>query len=188
MELDRVVIQWSGAQVVGGGVTVLHFAGDSGVPGVGAIGNALTAFRDHIPTGVSFYIPSGGDKIEDTTGELVGVWDSGGDSGGNGTGAATAAAGAGACISWKTGGIVNGKKLRGRTFIVPLPTADYDNQGSLTPACVAALNTLADAIQASGPLAIWHRPTKSAPASGNSYGVIAHSVRDKVAMLRSRRD
>lgn len=188
MQLARIVLQWSGAPVVGGGVTVLHFAGDAGTPDPAAIKGAFQAIAAGMPSSVSITVPDSGDVIEDTTGELVNVWSSTGGGTFTGTNVGNVAAGVGACITWLTGGIINGKRLRGRTFIVPLSNNSYGTDGTLEPSMLANLETLASGLQASGPLAVWHRPTSAGASDGNSYGVVSHRIRDKVAILTSRRD
>lgn len=190
MQLHRVVIQWSGAQIRGQAVTVLHYDGSSSPapPTAGEIGGAFGPFMGNFPSGVSVTFPGTGDTIEDTTGALVGTWSTGASVTTTGGGVATAAAGVGAVVTWNTGGIVNGRRLRGRTFLVPLCTAAYANDGTLSDTSYSALQTFAAALMATGPLAVWHRPTTAGGSDGNSYGVTAYRARDKVAMLKSRRD
>lgn len=191
--LNRVVLRWAGPQVKGNAVTVLHYDGsDNAAPPVAAIQAAFQAQNTKFPTGVTVTVPASGDRIDDTTGELVGVWSVGSEAVATMGGPATAAAGVGACITWNTGGIVNGskgpRKLRGRTFLVPLSTANYQDDGTIATGALSELQTLANALQASGPLAVWHRPTTVGGSDGNSYGVISNTVRDHVAFLSSRRD
>lgn len=187
--LHRVVIAWAGTSVVGSAVNVLHYsASDNAAPPVAAIKSAFSAAANMLPAGVTLTIPGSGDTIDDTTGELVSVWS---DAGGGAVAAAgipAAVGGVGACIGWTTGGIVNGRKLRGRTFIAPLDGAAWDGDGTLKPNYVVNLTTLGNALMAAGPLAVWHRPTSKGASDGNSYGVISCKVRDKAAYLSSRRD
>ena len=194
MQLHRVVATWQGPQIQGAAVSVLHFAGDNPLNSVSAIKSAFDTLGPLLPPGVIITTPSSGDTIEDTTGALVNAWSATG--GGTTTGSAgttRTAAGAGACVTWETGGIVvgpsgRGRRLRGRTFIVPLQVDYYDDDGTLRSNCVTTLNSFATAMRAAGPLAVWHRPTTTGGSDGNSYGVINHRVRDKVAFLKSRRD
>lgn len=191
--LNRLVISWEGSMVVGSAVSVLHFDGsDNAAPPVAAIKTAFSNATLMFPSGLNIVIPNTGDQIESTTGNLSGVWSTTG--GGTVAGGNTVppAAGVGACIGWTTGGIVNGtkgpRKLRGRTFLVPLSTAVYESNGTLSTSALTSLQTLADAIRTSGPLGVWHRPTTPGGTDGNSYGVQSGRVRDKVAYLSSRRD
>lgn len=188
MQLARVEVAWSGAGVNGAAVNVLHYAADVGDPDSGAISAAYVELRPILNTSTSVTIPNSGDVIEDTTGTLVRPWTSTLGGTALGTAAFNPAAGVGAVVGWTTGGIIDGRRLRGRTFIVPLATVAYDADGTLTTTAIAALEDFANALMASGPLAVWHRPTTSGGSDGNSYGVIGFRVRDKVAVLRSRRD
>lgn len=191
--LNRVVIEYTGGAVVGRSCTVLHYsASDNAAPPVAAIRAAFDAAKALFPTSLVITVPGSGDVINDVDGSLVGVWSAVPPASVAGTGSDFFAAGVGACIGWSTGGIVPGKKgprkLRGRTFVVPLATANYDQQGTILDGAVGVINTLAGALQAAGPLAIWHRPNPTLALAGNSYGVVSHRVRDKVAYLSSRRD
>lgn len=189
MQLCRVVVEWAGPPVEGRAVNVLHFAGDAGIPDPADIKTAYQALLGGIPPNVTLTIPNAGDTIEDTTGTLVDVWSSTGGGTITGTAASTGvAAGVGACVGWLTGGIIAGKKLRGRTFIVPIAAGEYEFDGTLNGAEITRLNTFATSLMASGPLAVWHRPTTPGGSDGNSYGVISYKVRDHVAYLSSRRD
>jgi hypothetical protein len=191
--LYRVVLAWSGAPVVGSAVTVLHFDGSNqSAPPVAGI---LTAMQNLIPAlanNVTVTLPGSGDKIDDRTGALTGVWAGSGAGSITGAGGSASAAGVGACIGWTTGGIVNGskgpRKLRGRTFIVPLHNACYEANGTLVQGTINNLTAFASGLMAAGPLAIWHRPTTPGGVDGNSYAVLSSKVRDKVAYLSSRRD
>jgi hypothetical protein len=191
--LHRLVLSWSGPQITGSAVSVLHWSGsDNSAPPVAAVLAAFNAQKTSFPSGVTMTVPNSGDSIDDSTGALTGVWSAAGGGAVGMTGLSACAAGVGACIGWTTGGIVIGKrgprKLRGRTFLVPLQKDAYDGSGTLDQNTQTGLQTLANALQAAGPLAIWHRPSAAGASDGNSYGVISARVRDKVAYLSSRRD
>lgn len=193
--LHRVVLTWTGPSVVGAAVTVLHYsASDNTAPPVAGILSAInTPLTQALPVGVVVTVPNEGDTIDDRTGSLVGTWATTGGGSVTGAGGQKAAAGVGACIGWTTGGIVvgaggKGRKLRGRTFIVPLHTDCYESNGTLLNGIRDTLDSMAAGLQSAGPLAVWHRPTTKGGSDGNSYGVIQHKVRDKVAFLSSRRD
>lgn len=191
--LHRVVCSWQGPQIQGAAVTVLHYsASDNPAPPTAAIAAAFDAMKQAMPVGITVTVPGSGETIDDTTGHLTGIWSTAQPAAVAFSGAQVCAAGVGACVSWTTGGIVPGKKgprrLRGRTFIVPVPTASYDGNGNLSAAATDAYANFAAALQAAGPLAVWHRPTTVGGSDGNSYGVVAHNVSRKVAFLKSRRD
>lgn len=192
--LHRVIVSYSGGNVVGTAVNVLHFsASDNAAPPLAAIRAAFNAAAGIFTNSTTIDFPSSGDTIDDTTGHLIGVWSvTPQPASVVGSQPGASAAGVGACIGWTTGGIVNGskgpRKLRGRTFLVPLSSGAYDVNGHLTSFAITTAQTLADSIMGAGPLAVWHRPTTKGGSDGNSYGVGAARVRNKVAYLSSRRD
>jgi len=194
MKLHRVVVSWSGAGIVGTAVNVLHFDGsEQAAPPIAAIRGAYDAMHTAFPAGVVIQVPNTGDSIEDTTGALDGVWAGPAQLSVGGSNIGANAAGVGACIGWTTGGIVTGasgrpRKVRGRTFLVPVHKDTYDNDGTFQQGWMDILRAGANALQAAGGLAVWHRPTTAGGSDGNSYGVISNRVRDKVAYLSSRRD
>lgn len=95
----------------------------------------------------------------------------------------------GASITWNTPAIAKGRRLRGRTFVVPLGGTMYDLNGTLSSQAVNFLTNAATALigDGTGPQAvIWSRPVNGA---GGSIGTIdAFRVPDRAAVLRSRRD
>lgn len=191
--MHRVVVEWTGGAVVGRSVTVLHFDGtEQAAPPVAAIRSAFQIIQPNLPTGTTITVPGQGDSIETTTGALNGVWSALQPAAVVGPAGQTSAAGVGACVTWNTGGIVPGKKgprkLRGRTFLVPLSTGVYDSDGTLLSSALTTINAYATAMLGTGGFGIWHRPTTPGGTNGNSYGVISYKVRDKVAFLSSRRD
>lgn len=193
MHLFRVVLTWAGPQVVGNSVTVLHYDGSNqSAPPVASILAAFDPLKPVLPTALTVTVPNTGDIIDDVDGSLQGIWSASGGGTKGMTGTAPCAAGVGACIGWQTGGIVNGtkgpRKLRGRTFIVPMSSDSYDAQGTLSTVAQTQLESFASQLQAAGPMGIWHRPSSLAARNGSSSSVLSHRIRDKVAYLSSRRD
>lgn len=191
--LNRVVVEWGGSPIVGRACSVLHYsASDNAAPPVAAIASAFESFKSCIAAGVTITVPGSGDVINDVDGSLVGSWTATAPPVVTATGSFVPAAGVGACVSWNTGGIVPGTKgprrLRGRTFLVPLSSGMYQSNGTLLDANISLINAWASSIMGAGPLAVWHRPNAAAGIVGNSYGVQSFRVRDKVAYLSSRRD
>jgi hypothetical protein len=193
VKLHRVVVEWNGPQVVGRSVNVLHFDGtEQAAPPVAAVRSAYAALANRFPSGITITVPGAGDSIESTTGALSGVWSATPPAQVVATGGGNAAAGVGVCVGWLTGGIVTGirgpRKLRGRTFLVPLAAANYATDGTIDSVVLGEIQTWGNAMIAAGGLGIWHRPTTAGGSDGNSYGVLTAKVRDKVAYLSSRRD
>ena len=93
-------------------------------------------------------------------------------------------------VTWITGAFVNGRRLTGRTFFGPVSTEYIDTDGSpgsglLTAAGLTAADWY-DPGATTTDTVVWHRPV--AGAGGQCYGIVSHSIKDKYAVLRSRRD
>lgn len=151
-----------------------------------------------IPEDVSIQVESAGDAIEDTTGDLTGDWSDTPVLPVDGTVTGPYAAPAGMLVDWLTGTILDGHRVKGRTFIVP--SVSFDTDGSVLDATRTAFQANADTFiaAASGNLAVWHRPRAAKAAEGTHKAITAHAGghavvtsakwSDQVVVLRSRRD
>lgn len=112
----------------------------------------------------------------------------------SGSSAAIYAAGAGFKITWGTGQIRNGRRVRGTTFIVPAASNVYTANGTITASAVTSINgsaaNLLSALAAAGTsLAVWSRPVEGEnPRLGVVTSVTAGSCSTKTSILRGRRD
>lgn len=106
--------------------------------------------------------------------------------------ATTWAGGSGYVISWRTGGIFNGRRLQGRTFMVPA-LAVFETNGTLTSTVIADATAAGNAlIAASGAqFAIWGKQYSTVDPKlqigGALFPVESCTVKDMAAQLRSRR-
>ena len=183
--LLRVPVVWSGLTGLPG-VSVLYWDG-----GVSSVMTDVTAFFNAIkgvfPSGLSWTIPNAGDNIDDATGTLIGDWSTTGGGTVSATGGFTAyAAGTGARVRWNTGNIVDGRRLRGSTFLVPLTGGGYDSSGTIENTTLSTLQTAATTLASTGALKVWSRPTPGG-SDGTSGTVLSAVVPDRVTSLRSRR-
>jgi hypothetical protein len=176
---------WPGAP----GVSV--FYSDTSVD-ISTFTDALRAFYNSLvsllPAALTIQVPAAGDIISDTDGSITGAWSDGTPvTVVTGTGAGAYAGNAGAVVHWLTDGVINGRRLRGRTFIVPLVSTAYDTAGSLGTGAITTLTNAATTLEAAvGPsMLIWHRP--KAPAAGSSSNVTSTRIPDLAVSLRSRR-
>lgn len=193
MAIHRVIARWSGFPGAPG-YTNFFFTGD-GAGGAAqesrlrAIG-FFEALRSRIPADVEVLVEPEVAVIDELTGmtqEFIVATDAA-----NPvlfTGAGGYSAPSGAVVTWNTAGVANGRRVRGRTFVVPLANTAYEDDGTLT---FPALNDLRDAGAAmvgtgfdSG-FGIWSRPRSG--GGGGFYEVNSYRVADKAAVLRSRRD
>lgn len=113
-------------------------------------------------------------------------------------GAATPAAyagGSGAAITWKTPTIFNGRRVTGRTYLVPL-IGCFDSDGTLTASAQTAINAAATTFinTAGSDFAIWAKQftkptdgTTPVQIGGTIASVTAHTLKDMASQMRSRR-
>lgn len=193
--MNRVEVVWSGF-VGGPGMSVFYLDNGSNVATfLTAVKAFFDALATRLPNDVTISYPGSGDGINDTDGALVSSWTATPPAPTVGTGAGSYSAPSGAWVAWQTAGIVRGRRVQGRTFIVPLHGQEYDTDGSLVASFVAALNTAAATLVGLNPpqgILVWSRPVRDAQgnitAVGSSHLMTGSRVRDKVATLRSRRD
>lgn len=98
---------------------------------------------------------------------------------------------AGALINWKTGTVLAGRRVRGKTFLVPLSTSIYDGGGLVKSTSQTLINgganiLVGNAIVDFTRLVIWKRPVNK--VGGAQANVTSASVASKACVLTSRRD
>lgn len=154
------------------------------------LGDSLTAGNGLYAQGVTFTSDSFVDTIDPATGAItasnaVTPW----------TVVSSSTAGKAppavqGCITWKTNDVVAGRRVAGRTFIGPVAIDQLDLDGTPTAGALAKLEAIGSAWQDNGTTdvyaAVWHRPVSG--AGGSDHEITAHNIRDKWAVLRSRRD
>jgi len=181
---QRVV--WTGTGVVGGGLSIFFFdVASSG--STAALRAWFATIMQIVPVGTSVQVENAGDTIDDATGTIVGTWSDGTAQSIPGTGTGVWAHGVGLRVSWLTGGVTNGRRVRGSTFIVPMNAASYGTDGTIENAVLGAQQGAAqqfhDTMTSSH--RIWTRPIDG--AGGRSHPVTGVIVPDRVSWLRSRR-
>jgi hypothetical protein len=194
----RVVVNWTGFNG-GPGFTNLYFrtADAAQVTAADAENAALkvdswiASIANHLPGAVSVKVDPTVTEINEETGAQIGflgtsTW--GQHPGGDGSGYSAAS---GACFNWYTAGVRNGRRIRGRTFIVPLGGTKYDSQGTLSSTTITsfqnATQTLLDNDSMST-LTVWSRPSAPGASDGEAWDVLTYTLPDKAAVLTSRRD
>lgn len=182
--IRRCYITWNGLTGLPG---LSVFYAPSGVDPTGDLATFFSTIKANFPTGLTWQIPNGGDELDDTNGVLTGGW-AGTPSTVSATGSATSwAAGVGAYVNWNTTAVVNGRRVRGRTFLCPLVASAYDNSGTILAAALSTFQTAATALTAGGKTVIWHRPGSVSGGPGSSAAINAAVVPDQVTSLRTRR-
>lgn len=183
-DIYRVRSVWTGF-VGAPGVTTMYFLDVA--TALASVHTFWTDIHSHIPNVVHIQVEPTGDILDDATGDLVDTWVSEPVAVVDCTGTDNYAAPAGAIVNWLTSTIANHRRLRGRTYLVPLSNTEYDPDGSINGGTVAAIQAAADAFIASqsASFVVWHRGTGS---DGSSGLVTSAHVPDFTAVLTSRRD
>lgn len=193
MALLRITARWSGFSGAPG-YTNFHFAHE---PAEGAKWDASNAavrtffnsIAGLLPTGVLIQFPTVGDVLDEGTGALEDTVPLAAQASVAGSGSTLHAAPVGMVVNWTTGIVVNGRRVRGRTFLVPMTNAVFAADGTPLPASVTTLQSAAAALignAATLTFVIWARPAP--PGVGVGAPVQGYSVPDIAAVLRSRRD
>lgn len=196
VDIHRMRVELSGFN---GGPGVNTFYSLDAPAAMEHIQELYTNLAPGLPTLMHMQVVSAGDVINPVNGELTGGWV--GDPQTEIIGADSAAypAPAGACIRWRTSTVVDGHRLQGRTFLVPLGGGSYQSDGSINPTNVANITSAAIQLLAdlADNLVIWHRPRKAKAADGSRPAVTARNGSyalvdtgfcvDKTVVLRSRR-
>lgn len=188
------------------------WAGLTGLPGysffyvrsTAASPNPVQAFfeaiKTFLPSPLTVQVPNTGRLIDETNGKMTGVWGAGTTTTTAASGVATFAPQAGVQVKWDTNGFVNGRHVRGRTYIVPLISTSYSTGGTVVSTTCNAINTAATTLISSytGNLVVWARPLFERDADGNPTDVLIragsiHTVSTstvpiKSATLNRRRD
>jgi hypothetical protein len=160
---------------------------------------ALHTWLEHMvtffPPGITLTPIGEGDIIEDTTGELVSGWANAPGSPVVGSGTSPYSAPVGALVKWLTSDVVDGHRLKGHTFIVPVSLDQFSDYGNIKPVALGYLQTYCDDFvgDVGENMLIWHRPRKASvkhPVArlGTSKFVTSAAVPAKAAVLTSRRD
>jgi hypothetical protein len=188
----RVLTRWVGGPS-SPGLTVMNVRYDSGA-GAG-VATAVRAFWDslktYIPSAYTLSVDATMDTHDVATGTLNGSISAGAAPASVvGTAVGSYAAGVGARVNWNTSAIVRGRRVNGRTFIVPMAVVAYQSDGTILDSTVTAVTTAAQTLRgalvtAGFPMAIWTAPTQAGPGALND--VFDAACADQVAVLRGRR-
>jgi len=195
--VSRITAVWSGFSGAPGysKFSFIPLADDTARNAAGAAVRAfLAAVATYIPSGTTIQIQPTVDDLDIISGELMSsatmttvpstVTSS--------AGVTAYAAGSGFVVTWGATGVFNGRRIRGRTFIVPAVNC-FESDGTLVSTVISAVqsagNTLIGATGAD--LAVWNRSwTKTkptTPVSGILSSTTSCTVRDAASQLRSRR-
>jgi hypothetical protein len=152
----------------------------------------FTAIKLKFPSGVSFAVQPDVEVVSESTGDLLNVHNAGARAPITSTATSAAYSGvSGACITWRTAGVRNGRRVRGRTFLVPLVNGIYQSDGTIDNTHVNDFVTQATTLALPGTsnlsMGVWARPTAPGASDGDWHAITSVTVPDMAAVLRSRR-
>jgi hypothetical protein len=180
--------QWS-VPGAGPSQSVFHFNAATEDLGdcVTAIRGLFAAVIGGLPNEVTVSFPTEVFDRDVVTGELEAIHTVSAPASVTGTNSGTWIGGAGAVLRWETGVIVAGRRLRGRTFLVPIGASFFESNGTLLASVVTQFQTNGNALitaldAAGGALVVWSQ------THGVSHLAVSTTVPDRSAILRSRRD
>ena len=185
-DIAKIAVSWTGLPGLAG--VSVFYSNAAVAPPVGALNTFFNAIKTLHPSPLVWTIPNTGDTFDDATGTLNGSWTAGSPTTVAASGSGTSyAGGTGVVVRWTTNGIQNGRRVRGRTFLVPCISSMYD-AGSILSSQLAVWQAAASALvtSAGSDLRIWHRPVNH--LGGTSHAITGAFVPDLAAVLRSRRD
>lgn len=198
-DMLRVKVNWTGF-VGGPGYTNLYFDDPAGGFHTQEAADAVVAATDiwldawasSIPVGTSILVDPTVESVHDTSGDMYAFWSTVPDGVRAGASAGGYSAAAGACVNWYTNGIRNGRRIRGRTFMVPLGGSALDATGTIDNTKLGIVRTATETFL--GPvigavqLGVWSRPSLPGVEDGEWHATTAYTIPDKTAVLTSRRD
>lgn len=188
MAVREIKAVWTGVTGLPGVNTWYWNAGGTIDDQVDAVHQFYADLAGYLPPGVSIQVAGTGNELVESTGALSAVWAaSSTPSVVNGSGSNAFAAGVGACVTWHTSTVVNGRLVHGRTFLVPLMSGVYASDGTLTSTFMGDIATrISDLITAAaGDFKAWHRPV--AGSGGSLATVLSGSCPDQATRLVTRR-
>lgn len=164
-------------------------AEDAASDAAGRVSDAFIEILDNLPEDVSLTIENECLIINSDTGEIMGAVDIPTPNMASTRGTGGYSGPSGAVVNWRTNDYRNGRRIRGRTFLVPLSGSSYESDGTLSPSALSNLRAFGEDMigGGSGPqLGVWSRPVGG--SGGVFASVVGSSVPDLAAVLRSRRD
>jgi hypothetical protein len=183
-------VNWSGT-TGGAGVSVFNARWSVGSLGsLQPFADAVRVFFDSlkaiVPNEVSWTFPAEVQEFDTSSGQLKSVHAVTAPASVSATSSGSFAHASGARIDWHTPAIVNGRRLRGRTYMVPLVNTSFGPDGLVTTTARTTLtnagNALINALATPGSLAVWSR----------THGILADVQSPHVSslgsVLRTRRD
>jgi len=197
--IRKLVVTLNGGPITGPAVNVTYWA-DGATTGPAAMSAFWAAAATFMPSGITIEVPGTGDTVDEGSSQIDGTWvASGGSTITTSGGTDPFPAGVGGRTSYFSDGIVDGRRVRGSIFVVPIIGTSYQADGTLSTTIKNALNTMATTLAGVTGFGVYTRHRPAGPADpthplgnpperdGSFHDVLAGVAPDKVSWLRSRR-
>ena len=186
-DIFRTRVQWTGWRGAPG-VSTFFSANQPSAGNLDRLKTFFDTIKSGLPVGTNVSVLGDGDQLDPATGNLTGVWSVAPPAPVFGLNNTASPGPTGLLVHWLTSSFFGGRRVRGRTFIVPTAGV-WEVDGTPTAAYAATLKGAADQLIADWnaiQLVVWHRPVGG--AGGFAAPVNASKVPDLAVVLRSRRD
>lgn len=151
-----------------------------------ALDEMFTDMASLISSSCSWVVRTSGRVLNDNTGALMSEWNDAVPSSGQGTSTAPAAANATSILlRWATGDVVNGRFVKGRTYVPGFAQNLFFNGGLSAAAVGTASNAGQSLCDAGVGFGVWHRPTNG--VGGSFHEAVAATAWNELAVQRGRR-
>jgi hypothetical protein len=146
----------------------------------------MDTWKDPIPAGIVLTYPGVGDVVQIDTGIVDATWTATPPATTVGVGAGAYAGRVGVCVNWITGSVIGRRRLRGRTFCVPIIGANFEADGTIGSTVLSNFRANAATLvtAAATNFKVWHRPIGG--TGGLVSDVVASTVADRPQVLTSR--
>jgi hypothetical protein len=194
MALIRLRAVWTGFNGAPG-YNIFHFdtgsmgAAEGAQQAADKVSAFFTAIRANFNQIVNIRPESSAEVIDEPTGQITDIVSLTPAAAEAGAATAGFSGVSGAVVHWTTDGFKNGRRVRGKSFLVPLASTAYEGNGTLTSGAITGITTAANNLIANDfdtVLCVYSRPVNG--AGGAKFDVTGTRVPDKAAILRSRRD
>ena len=188
VDLYQIETNWTFENGQGGTSVMYASTGTADVAFIRAsLATFFAACEPSLDSLTTWTIRTTGDVVDSASGVLVGDWAEGTSRTGAGNLSGQPLANATQIlVQWRTGAIINGRRVRGRTFIPGVGALAADG-GQLAAARQTEINVAADALVAAltPQFGVWHRPTSG---SGGDLATITDGTAwTEFAVQRRRR-
>lgn len=153
-----------------------------------AIAQFFSSIKALLPIGTTITVPGSEDELNSDNGQITDQIAFTAPAPVVGTGSGSFSGTSGGLVSWQTAAFRGGRRVRGRTYLVPLVNTSYDTTGSLGTTTIATIQAAANAYLSAvdGTGIVYSRPTPANPVGAASVIAVAQ-VPDLAVVMRSRR-